>query len=408
MNLKTMKKYAEIAVVMGANVQPNQDVEIHSSLENAPFAQCLVEECYKAGARRVKVEWNHTGISRLKLLNESVDTLSEITEELKGRLEDRLKKPCVRILVYDEDPSAYNGIPMEKLIEPRKRTYEFMKPYNDALYNQAQWLIISMPTMVWAKQVYPKMEVEKAYKKLEKNIIQCMRLDQEDPVGAWKAHMANLLDKATKMNEYHFKTLKYTSSNGTDFSVGLHPDHVWMAAEEHYKNGVIGVPNMPTEEVFTFPEKYSANGIVYSSKPLSYNGNLIEDFSITFKEGKAIKCSAKKGKKHLEEMIKMDEGAAYLGEVALVPFSSPINQTGALFLNTLFDENAACHLALGKGLLECLKDSEGQSDEVLKERGYNDSMIHVDFMIGYKDTHIVGIQEDGTEITVFENGMWAI
>ncbi len=409
MKTEVLKEYARVIVKIGVNVQEGQDVYISTSTNNVEIAEYVVEECYKAKARKVKLDLKSPTVERLRLLNESVDTLSELTEEQKGFYEDSLKHPPVKIWIDDDDPDQFAGIPMEKLTEPRKRKYPLIKKYIDELDGKAQWTIVAMPSLAWAKKMYPNETSDAcAIEKLEQAIMKTMRISEGKADENWQKHISYLESQAKKMNDYHFKSLHYTSSNGTDFTVGLHPNHQWCTAWEKQKNGVSSCVNMPTEEVFTLPQIDSANGIVYATKPLSYNGNLIEDFSVTFKDGKAIKVQAKKGQEHLEEMIQMDEASAYLGEVALVPYDSPINQIGVLFYNTLFDENASCHLALGDGISEALVGYETMSTEELKVAGVNDSMIHVDFMVGAIDTKIVGMREDGSEVVVFNNGMWAI
>lgn len=408
MNKKTLKNYAKVIVKVGANISKDQFVNLFVSTDNTEIAEYVVEEAYKCGAKHVQVRWMNDKIAKLQLLNDSIETLSTFTSEQKGRLEDEVKSFPVNIYIEDSDPDAFNGVPVEKMVEPRKAKYKFIKKYNDKLDGQAQWTIVAMPSISWAKKMYPGLPADKAVKKLEKAIMHSICLDEKDPFASYDKHIKYLEAQAKKMNKYNFKTLHYTSSNGTDFTVDLHPDHQWCTAWEKQKNGISSCVNMPTEEVFTHPDINSANGIVYASKPLSYNGNLIEDFSVTFENGKAVKVKARKGQKQLEEMIKMDPGSSRLGEVALVPYDSKINQIGTLFYNTLFDENAACHLALGDGIAEAIKGHEKMNKKQLKAKGVNDSMIHVDFMIGAKDTKIVGIKQNGKEVVVFDSGVWAI
>jgi len=273
--------------------------------------------------------------------------------------------------------------------------------------NRYQWCIVAMPSIDWAVKVFPELSEKDAFLQLEKAIIKCTRLEN-DAVKNWEDHISYLLDKAEKMNSYNFKELHYSSSNGTDLTLELQPGHNWLSARETHLGGIEYSANMPTEEVFTMPKRDGVNGVVYSTKPLSYNGNLIEDFNVVFKDGAAVKVQAKEGQKVLEELIGMDDGAKYLGEVALVPYDSPINKTGILFLNTLFDENAACHLAFGDSFSNNLKGYENMSNEEIDESGRNRSMVHVDFMIGSKDLNVVGRTFDGKEVLVFKNGMWNI
>ncbi len=409
MNQETFQEYARVIVKIGANVQPNQEVIVACSVNCAELAEQVVCQCYQAGAKRVTVRWSHPGISRLKLLNESVKTLSEFTNEEKGRYEDWLKCPPVKIWIDDDDPDQFQGIAIEKLTEPQKKRYPKIKPYLDELDGKAQWTIVAMPSLAWAKKMYPNEKTEaEALRKLEEAIIKTMRMDGKQADENWQKHLTYLQMQAEKMNAYHFERLHYVAGNGTDLTIGLHPQHQWCTAWEKQKNGFASCVNMPTEEVFTLPDRLSAEGRVVASKPLSYNGNLIEDFAMEFHQGKVVHVEAKKGLDHLQEMVAMDEGAAYLGEVALVPFDSLINQIQTLFYNTLFDENACCHLALGAGISEAIINHESMSVQELRKAGCNDSMIHVDFMIGTEDLQITGIQSDGTEVRVFQNGNWAI
>ena len=265
-----------------------------------------------------------------------------------------------------------------------------------------------MPSVPWAKKMYPALSDDEAYNKLEEAILKTMRMNEGDSFENWKQHTDSLNKHAEILNKLDIDELHYTSGNGTDFRVKKHPEAVFSSAEMKMKNGHICFANMPSEELFTLPLKDSANGLVYATKPLSYNGNLIENFSVRFENGKAVEVKAEKGIEHLEEMIRMDEGSAYLGEIALVPYDSPINQIGSLFYNTLFDENASCHIALGDGVADTIKGYENYSKDELKEMGCNDSMIHVDFMVGDKDTRIEATTKDGKTVTLFENGLWAI
>ena len=409
MNEKLRKEYARVIVKIGANVQKGQDVILRVSTDNAEIAADIVEECYKCHARRVTVEWLNDGIRKMNLKSQSIETLSEFDGVTKAKYQYMAEKLPVMIYVEDSDPDVLADVPVKKMIEPRKAMYPKIKKYRDAMEGKYQWVIVAMPSLPWAKKMYPDLKPEEAMKKLEKAIIKTMRMDKGDPYKNWKDHIRTLEKKAAVMNRYHFKSLHYTSSNGTDFTVGLHPKHIWCTAYEKELNGVYSCVNMPTEEVFTFPDKYTAEGVVVASKPLSYNGTLIEDFEVYFKNGKAVKVFAKKGQKQFEEMIGMDAGSCYLGEVALVPYDSPINKIGTLFYNTLFDENASCHIALGAGIKEAIEGAKEMSvKEAVKKENYNESMIHTDFMIGSKDMKIVGTDAAGKEVTVFEKGRWAI
>ena len=288
------------------------------------------------------------------------------------------------------------------------KRYPFVKPYNDALENKYQWCIASVPGKAWAHKVFPELPIDEAVEKLWEAILYTSRVD-EDPVAAWKEHNETLAKRCAFLNSYKFDHLEYKSSNGTDFTVGLIDKGVFSGGgETTLGKNIYFNPNIPSEEVLTSPMRGRADGKVVATKHLSYQGKLIENFWVEFKDGKVVKTYAEKNGDLLEKMVSMDEGAAYLGECALIAYDSPINNTGILFYNTLFDENASCHLALGRGFNNCLENYENYTFEQCKEIGINDSMIHVDFMIGSKDLSIVGVTKDGKRIQIFKDGNWAI
>ena len=408
MNKKTLKAYAEVAVRIGINLQPKQDVIIYSSVRQAQFVQYVVEACYKNKARKVSVEWSDDAITRLTYKHEAVKTLTEIPDWLEEKQKHLVKvNPC-RIYISDSAPDAMKGVNTKKMQEARKARFIRFKKYMDEMENKYQWVIIALPSPAWAKAVFPNETKANAMKKLEQAILHTARLDNDNPLEAWENHIKYLITKADTLNSFNFEKLTYTSSNGTNFTVGLQKDHVWLSARETTLSGIPFTANMPTEEAFTMPAKFSANGTVVATKPLSYQGQLIEDFQITFENGKAVSWSAKTNEELLGQMITTDEASCYLGEVALVPFNSPINETGIIFLNTLFDENACCHLALGRAFNNNIKNYENMTQEDFERLNVNDSMIHVDFMIGSADLSIIGTTYDGKEVEVFKNGTWAI
>lgn len=408
MEKKTMFEYAKLAVRIGINLQKGQDVIIYCSTYNHEFAAMLMEESYKNGARKVSIEWSNDICDRINLEYISSEALEDIPNwsiEKTKHLCETL--PC-RIYVDDQDPNKFAGLDMDKFNKFRIKRYNLVKKYLDEADCKDQWTIVALPSPTWAKAVFPELSEEEAMVKLEEAILHTMRLDTEDPTQAWENHIAYLQEKATKMNNYHFDHLRYKSANGTDFTVGLHEKHVWLSARETSLQGIDFSANMPTEEVFTMPAKYTAQGTVVSTKPLSYNGHTIEDFTVTFEKGKVVSVTAKKNLEVLEEMLNMDENSRYLGEVALVPFNSPINELGFLFINTLFDENACCHLAFGEAFKNNLEGYENLTEEDLKALDMNKSVNHVDFMIGSEDLSIIGVTKDNQEIEVFKNGTWAI
>ena len=408
MNQKIYENYAKLAVKIGINLQEGQDVVINASTRLNEIVKEIVKVCYENKARSVRVEWMNEEIDKLQWLNEDVEVLSNVLtwqeEKAKYNAENL---PC-KIYVDDSDPEAYAGVDLTKMAEVRKARFKVLKKYRDMSDNKDQWLIVAVPSPSWAKKVFPELETEEAIAKLWEAIIKTMRLDTEDPVQAWEDHIANLSDKSDKMNAMNLDYLTYKSSNGTDLTVKLQPNHVWLSARETNLRGIDFTANMPTEEVFSMPKRDGVNGVVYSTKPLSLNGQLVENFKVTFKDGKAVEVTAEKGLDVLETMLDMDESSRYLGEVALVPYNSPINETGLLFSNTLFDENACCHFAFGFAFKNNIKDYEKMSEEDFKAVGYNDSVNHVDFMVGSEDLEIVGYDFDGNAHQIFKNGVWAI
>ncbi|MDE7440469.1 MAG: aminopeptidase [Clostridia bacterium] len=403
-----LKKYAELIVKCGLNVKEGQEVIIRCELDQPDFVALCVEECYKCGASKVRVDWSHMPVTKLSYDYRTLESLSEVTEEEKARLQHRVDKIPCRLWLDSDDPDGLNGTDSEKIAKANMARYPILKPYIDKLENKEQWCIAAVPGKEWAKKVFPKLSVEKAMEKLWDAILLCSRVD-DDPIKAWKVHNENLAKRCKFLNDHKFDKLEYKSKNGTDFVVGLNPrgrfsgGGEWTLGSKIYFN-----PNIPSEEVFTSPMRGIADGLVVATKPLSYQGKLIENFWVRFKDGKVVEVGAEKNQDLLEKMVKMDEGASYLGECALIAYDSPINNTGILFYNTLFDENASCHLALGRGFNECLEGFENMTVEECEKAGINNSMIHVDFMIGSKDMSIVGITKDGKRVQIFKDGNWAI
>ena len=408
MNQKIYENYAKLAVKIGINLQEGQDVVITASTRLADIVTEIVKVCYENKARSVRIEWKNEQIDKLHWLHQDTSVMSEVLtwEEEKAKYNAETL-PC-KIFVDDADPNAYAGVDVMKMAEVRKSRFKVLKKYRDMSDNKDQWLIVAVPSPSWAKTVFPELETEEAVAKLWEAIIKTMRLDTEDPVQAWEDHIANLSDKSNKMNAMNLDYLTYKSANGTDLTVKLQPNHIWLSARETNLKGIDFTANMPTEEVFSMPKRDGVNGVVVSTKPLSLNGQLVENFKITFKDGKAVEVEAEKGLETLNTMLDMDEASRYLGEVALVPFDSPINQTGLLFSNTLFDENACCHFAFGFAFKNNIKGYETMSEEDFKEVGFNDSVNHVDFMVGSEDLEIKGYEFDGNEYVIFKDGVWAI
>ena len=406
MKKTVMRSYAKLIVRVGANVQKGQEVRVFASLDQPEFIKMLAEECYKAGASRVTVDWNYPELTKLAARYMKLRDLSETREWEKARMQDMVDHLPVRIFIESEDPDGLRGI-NPKYFKAFAARIKISKPYRDAIDNKHQWCIAAVPGEAWAKKVHPELSKRAAVEQLWKDILYTARADGEDPIADWEEHNRDLKARSKYLNDLHLRELRYHSANGTDFKVGLIPTAEFHAGRDTTIQGVIYDPNMPTEEVFTSPDRRTAEGIVYATKPLSYQGQLIENFSVRFEKGRAVEVKAEKGQDVLEQIISMDEGCHYLGECALVPKESPIHQSGLLFYNTLFDENAACHLALGFGFNECVKGFETMSKEELYEIGVNDANGHTDFMIGSGDLSIDGIDENGKSHPIFRNGTWA-
>ena len=408
MNQKIYEEYAKLAVEIGINLKEGQDVEITASTKCADFVKEIVKVCYADKARSVKVEWLNEEIDKLRWLYEDEKVMSEVLTWQEEKAKHRAETLPCKIYVDDADPDAYNGIDLKKYAAVRKARYSVLKKYSDMEDNRNQWVIVAIPSVKWAKKVFPALSDDEAVSKLWEAIIKTMRLDQKDPVQAWKDHIDDLQEKSNKLNEMNLDYLEYKSSNGTDLTLKLQPNHYWISARETNMLGNDFTANMPTEEVFTMPKRDGVDGVVVSTKPLSLQGQLVENFKVTFKDGKCVEVTAEKGQDVLENMLNMDENSRYLGEVALVPYDSPINQTGLLFSNTLFDENACCHLAFGEAFKNNIRGYENMSEEDFKKVGFNESINHVDFMIGSDDLDIVGVDHNGNRYQIFKNGVWAI
>lgn len=407
MKKSVLRKYAKLAAKVGANVQKGQDVVIVASVNQAELASYVVEECYKLGARKVTVEWGYDPITKLAYQKESVKTLSEVPPHVIEKQKYYCEKLPAMIYIDSDDPDGLKGVNQKKMAEVAKNRYPILKPFRDERDNKYQWTIIGAASKEWAKKVFPDLPAKKAVEKLWEAILLTSRCD-DDPIKAWNEHNADLGKRTEFLNSLDIDYLEYKSTNGTDFKVWLNNKVIWEAGGERtLGSNIFFNPNIPTEECFTSPIKGKAEGLVVATKPLSYQGQLIENFSIRFENGKAVEVHAEKNEELLKHMIEMDENAGYLGECALVPYDSPINNLGILFYNTLYDENCCCHLALGAGFTNLVKDYQNYTNDQLHEMGINDSAIHVDFMIGSKDLNIKAHLRDGKVVEIFSNGNWA-
>ena len=401
-----LREYAKLIVRCGVNVQKGQEVLIYADLDQPEFVKLVVEEAYKAKAKKVTVEWNYQPLAKLHVRYQSVTTMGTVTEFQKARQQHYCDTLPARIHLISEDPDGLKGMNMAKMAKARKMSYPILKPYVDAREGKQQWCIAAVPGAAWAKKVFPGLRTSVAMEKLWEAILFTSRVT-DDPIGEWEKHNKNLHDRCEYLNSLGIDKLHFTADNGTDLTVGMIPEAVFCGGGETSRQGIYYNPNIPTEECFISPKRGEAEGIVYSTKPLSYQGQLIDNFSIRFEKGKAVEAKAEVGEELLNTMISMDEGAAYLGECALVPEKSPIAESGLLFYNTLFDENAACHLALGMGYADTIRDHHNKSLEECRQLGINDSMIHEDFMIGCPTMNIDAITRDGKVIPIFRNGNWA-
>lgn len=407
MNKLQMRRYAKLLAKTGINVKKGQWVIVQAELDQPEFVEMVVEELYRAGAGKVTVEFAHQPLTQLHYKFQKEETLSKLDKWEIEKLECKKQELPAMLYLESEDPDGLKGMDQNKFTNVRTNRMKVIKPYRDAMENRYQWCIAAVPGKNWAKKVFPSLSVPRAVEKLWDAIVEASRASGADPVREWARHNDEIAKRCDHLNRLGLVSLEYHSSNGTDFTVGLLPDAVFMGGGEEDLNGRYFNPNIPSEEIFTSPKAGAAEGVVYSTKPLSYQGELIENFSIRFENGRAVEVKAEKNKELLEKMIGMDEGAAMLGEVALIPYDSPINNLGILFYNTLFDENASCHLALGHGFTNCVKGYEGYTKEQLTQKGINDSVIHVDFMIGSKDLDIVGVTKSGERVQIFKNGNWA-
>lgn len=402
-----MRKYAELIARVGANIKKGQPVLITCQVDQYEFIEILVKECYKAGASKVSIDWMYQPIDKLSYRYRTLKSLSALPswqEEKMKCVSEEL--PC-RIYIESEDPDGLNGVNQDKMQKSLVATYKVMKPYRDKMENKYQWVIAAVPSYAWAKKVFPGETKRRAYELLWEAILKTVYVTKDnDPIEEWRKHNEELLMHCNYLNKMNFDYLEYKSSNGTDFKASLIPEGRWCGGGEHTLGGNYFNPNMPSEEVFISPKKGFAEGKLVATKPLSYNGMLIENFSITFKDGKAVSWEAEKGEELLGKMLTTDEGSAYLGELALIANDSPISNMNTLFYNTLFDENASCHVAIGKGFCDTIEGYQDKTLEECHELGINESLIHVDFMIGSPDMNITGYR-DGKAYKIFENGNWA-
>lgn len=406
MDRSRLQEYATLLAKKGVAVIPGEEVWINSNLDQVEFVRMVVEECYKAGAKKVRVRFSDNKISRLSYEYMALKDLKKVPEYTISEYRYMVKNLPSVLHIISDDPDAFKGIKQSKLSKSSLAVRKKIKPYRNKMDGKYKWCIAAVPSKEWANIIFPKIKEEDREDALWEAILNTCRVDG-NAVQNWDKHNENLSNKCKALNEMDLQYLEYKSSNGTDFKVELIKGIRWGGGAELTADKRTFNPNIPSEEVFTSPLSGSCEGLLVASKPLSYNGQLIDGFSIRFKDGKVSEVKAKKNQKLLEQMVSMDDGAGKLGEVALVPFDSPISNSGLLFYETLFDENAACHVALGAGFKELLPNGENLTTEEAKKLGLNDSMIHVDFMIGTSDLEIIGTSFSGKKTVIFKNGNWA-
>ena len=436
MKKELYKQYAKLIVRVGVNLQKGQGAVVNAPLSQQKLVHQVVKECYKAGAAWVQMEWEDQKVQKLAILNEKPEMLGKVWKWQEEKMKSYVEELPARIYIISDDPEGLLGIDQMKLQQAQVARHKILKKYRDAMETHYQWVIAAGASKEWAVKVFPDEKPKDAVEHLWAEILKTVHLTEDnDPVKVWKKRGTYFEEKCRKLNDCHLKELHYESSNGTDLTVGMIPGAEWhgggdttplsapalpwerkddkkkaasgKAAKAGY-GGVLYIPNLPTEEVFISPKAGKADGRVVATRPLSFRGELIENFSLTFADGKVVSCEAKKGEDALKALISADEGSAMLGETALVPKESPVGASGLFFYSTLFDENACCHLALGSGFPEVLKGFEKMTPDDWKKNGINASSLHTDFMIGSDDMKITGITKDGKKIVIFENGTWAV
>lgn len=408
MEYELLEKYARLLVKTGINLQTGQILVINSPIECADFARRIAERAYQEGAHDVVMNWRDELFAKLRFMQAPEEVFDEFPAWQKEFYLSYMKKGAAFISIAASDPELLKDVDPKRVARSQKTSSTALQEYRESLMsNKNVWCVASIPTKSWAKKVFPDSSEEAAMEKLWNAIFQTVRVNEPDPVAAWEKHKEKLKKSMNFLNSNKLRKLHYKNSLGTDLTIELSPEHKWLGGSEYTPEGIEFIANMPTEEVFTLPERQGVNGRVVSSKPLNYNGNLIEDFSFAFKDGKVVDFTARKGSEVLKKLLETDEGSCYLGEVALVPYDSPISQSKLLFFNTLFDENASCHLALGKAYPVCIENGENMDPSQLAKLGVNDSLVHEDFMIGTSDLEITGITEAGKEVSIFTNGNFA-
>jgi aminopeptidase len=403
---KQLQTYADLVIKVGVNLQKGQTLWLSAPVEEPELTRCIVEAAYRAGAYYVNVMWVDEVISLPRFKYAPKDSFAHVPSWLKEAFNVEMKKGDALLSIRSSDPELLKGQDPDKIATAEKAARAEFKPrMKKVLTSEVNWCVINIPSQGWAARVFPKLKPEKAVEKLWRAIFAAVRADQPNAIKLWQKHLKTLEQRRAYLDGKQYSALHYKAP-GTDLTIGLIPNHLWMGGTQDTQDGISYVANLPTEEVFTMPHKDRVEGVVHSSKPLAYGGTLIDDFELTFKNGSVVKARAKRGEKTLQKLLETDEGAKQLGEVALVPYSSPISKSGILFLSTLFDENAANHVALGSAYRFNVEGGTKMTDKQAEKAGVNTSLTHVDFMIGSRHMDIDGVTKEGTE-PVMRKGEWA-
>lgn len=398
-------KYAELLVKTGINIKKGQILVVRSPIECASFVRTVAEVAYQAGASDVQVLWGDEKLSKITYLNAPDELFDTVPSWQVEFYLSYARQDAAFLSIAASDPELMKAVDPDRIMRSQRVRSKALSEYQDRLMNNKNvWCVASIPTVAWAKKVFPNVSDDEAIDQLWQAIFNATRVNEDNPVKAWEVHKNNLSSQMKRLNALELKSLHYTNSLGTDLTIDLPQGHLWLGGADYTPEGHEFIANMPTEEVFTAPYKTGVNGVVKNALPLNLNGNIVDGFELHFKEGKVVDFKAEEGYDALKGLLETDEGSRYLGEVALVPYDSPISNTGILFYNTLFDENASCHLALGKAYPVCVEGGDEMTKEALAANGINDSVSHVDFMVGTSDLKIVGQTASGQEIIIFENG----
>lgn len=404
-----IEKYVELILKVGLKIKDGDKLVVRCPIEARDFAVECTRKAYELGAGEVVVDYRDQLISRLKYENESLDVLTDIPKHNVDKENYYMEKKAKYLSVTGSDPDAFKGVDAEKLFKSNLANSKALRDFSAKMMaNYVSWIVVGASIPSWATKVFPDLEEGEAVRRLWFEIFNSVRLFEEDPIKALENHVDNLNRYSKFLNDAKFEKLIYKSQKGTDLEVGLPKGYIFAGAGDVNSDGEEFIANMPSEEVFSAPRLDGVNGKVYSTLPLNYNGNLIEDFYLVFKDGEVVDYDARAGKEYLKNILDTDEGAKRLGEVALVSYNTPISMRKVLFYNTLYDENASCHFALGKSYPTCLEGGEKLSIEELKERGMNDSLTHVDFMVGDETTEIIGVKENGDQVQIFKEGNFVI